>query len=106
MRPAQNHSFVLVGILIGFYWLLVIGYWLLVTGYWLLVIGYWLLLDTGLFWLFNRTGYLIVLVIESPIQSPELTKIRRYRNNRLKYLLEIGAPEVIVRNEKRMLQEA
>ncbi|XOB41120.1 MAG: DNA-directed RNA polymerase subunit beta' [Candidatus Nealsonbacteria bacterium] len=28
------------------------------------------------------------------------------RNNRLKYLLEIGAPEVIVRNEKRMLQEA
>jgi len=28
------------------------------------------------------------------------------RNNRLKYLLEIGAPEVMVRNEKRMLQEA
>jgi DNA-directed RNA polymerase subunit beta' len=28
------------------------------------------------------------------------------RNNRLKYLLELGAPEVIVRNEKRMLQEA
>ncbi len=28
------------------------------------------------------------------------------RNNRLKYLLEIFAPEVIVRNEKRMLQEA
>jgi len=28
------------------------------------------------------------------------------RNNRLKYLKEIGAPEVIVRNEKRMLQEA
>ncbi len=28
------------------------------------------------------------------------------RNNRLKYLLEISAPEVIVRNEKRMLQEA
>ncbi|MDD5696357.1 MAG: DNA-directed RNA polymerase subunit beta' [Candidatus Pacebacteria bacterium] len=28
------------------------------------------------------------------------------RNNRLKYLLEIGAPDVIVRNEKRMLQEA
>jgi DNA-directed RNA polymerase subunit beta' len=28
------------------------------------------------------------------------------RNNRLKYLIEIGAPEVIVRNEKRMLQEA
>jgi len=28
------------------------------------------------------------------------------RNNRLKYLLEIGAPNVIVRNEKRMLQEA
>ncbi|TSC71962.1 MAG: DNA-directed RNA polymerase subunit beta', partial [Parcubacteria group bacterium Gr01-1014_38] len=28
------------------------------------------------------------------------------RNNRLRRLLEIGAPEVIVRNEKRMLQEA
>jgi DNA-directed RNA polymerase subunit beta' len=28
------------------------------------------------------------------------------RNNRLKHLLEIKAPEVIVRNEKRMLQEA
>ncbi|KKS11566.1 MAG: DNA-directed RNA polymerase subunit beta' [Candidatus Daviesbacteria bacterium GW2011_GWB1_41_5] len=28
------------------------------------------------------------------------------RNNRLKYLLEIAAPDVIVRNEKRMLQEA
>jgi DNA-directed RNA polymerase subunit beta' len=28
------------------------------------------------------------------------------RNNRLKYLLEIDAPKVIVRNEKRMLQEA
>jgi len=28
------------------------------------------------------------------------------RNNRLKYLLEIKAPDVIVRNEKRMLQEA
>jgi len=28
------------------------------------------------------------------------------RNNRLKYLLEIDAPEVIIRNEKRMLQEA
>jgi DNA-directed RNA polymerase subunit beta' len=28
------------------------------------------------------------------------------RNNRLKRLIELGAPEVIVRNEKRMLQEA
>ncbi len=28
------------------------------------------------------------------------------RNNRLKYLLEISAPDVIVRNEKRMLQES
>lgn len=28
------------------------------------------------------------------------------RNNRLKQLLELGAPEIIVRNEKRMLQEA
>jgi DNA-directed RNA polymerase subunit beta' len=29
-----------------------------------------------------------------------------HRNNRLKYMLEIGAPEIIVRNEKRLLQEA
>ena len=28
------------------------------------------------------------------------------RNNRLKRLLELGAPDVIIRNEKRMLQEA
>ncbi len=28
------------------------------------------------------------------------------RNNRLKYLIELSAPEVIIRNEKRMLQEA
>ena len=28
------------------------------------------------------------------------------RNNRLKYLLDLSSPEVIVRNEKRMLQEA
>ncbi|MFH0914642.1 MAG: DNA-directed RNA polymerase subunit beta' [Chloroflexota bacterium] len=28
------------------------------------------------------------------------------RNNRLRHLLEMGAPEIIIRNEKRMLQEA
>ena len=28
------------------------------------------------------------------------------RNNRLKRLMELGAPEIIIRNEKRMLQEA
>ncbi len=28
------------------------------------------------------------------------------RNNRLKHLIDLGAPEIIVRNEKRMLQEA
>ena len=28
------------------------------------------------------------------------------RNNRLKKLLDLGAPDIIVRNEKRMLQEA
>ncbi len=28
------------------------------------------------------------------------------RNNRLKRLLELSAPEIIIRNEKRMLQEA
>jgi len=28
------------------------------------------------------------------------------RNNRLKRLIELNAPEIIIRNEKRMLQEA
>ena len=28
------------------------------------------------------------------------------RNNRLKRLMEINAPEIILRNEKRMLQES
>src|SRR4030042_1143281 len=28
------------------------------------------------------------------------------RNNRLKHLIELGAPEIIIRNEKRMLQES
>src|ERR1044071_4315699 len=28
------------------------------------------------------------------------------RNNRLKHLIELGAPDIILRNEKRMLQEA
>ena len=28
------------------------------------------------------------------------------RNNRLKHLMALGAPEIILRNEKRMLQEA
>ena len=28
------------------------------------------------------------------------------RNNRLKKLIDMGAPEVILRNEKRMLQES
>ena len=28
------------------------------------------------------------------------------RNNRLRHLMDLGAPEIILRNEKRMLQEA
>jgi len=28
------------------------------------------------------------------------------RNNRLRHLVEIGAPEIYIRNEKRMLQES
>ena len=28
------------------------------------------------------------------------------RNNRLKKLIKLGAPEIILRNEKRMLQES
>ncbi len=41
--------------------------------------------------------------------TPDLNDLYRRvinRNNRLKKLLELGAPEIIVRNEKRMLQEA
>ncbi|MAX79566.1 MAG: DNA-directed RNA polymerase subunit beta' [Crocinitomicaceae bacterium] len=71
----------------------------------------------------NRPEWMIVKVI--PVIPPELRPLvpldggrfatsdlndlyRRViiRNNRLKRLLEIKAPEVILRNEKRMLQEA
>ncbi len=41
--------------------------------------------------------------------TPDLNDLYRRiinRNNRLKRLLELGAPDIIVRNEKRMLQEA
>ncbi len=43
-----------------------------------------------------------------PIDSSSSIRYRRVinRNNRLKRLLELNAPEVIIRNEKRMLQEA
>ena len=71
----------------------------------------------------NRPEWMIMAVI--PVIPPELRPMvqldggrfatsdlndlyRRVinRNNRLKRLLELGAPDVIVRNEKRMLQEA
>jgi len=71
----------------------------------------------------NRTEWMIVRIV--PVIPPELRPLvpldggkfassdlndlyRRVitRNNRLKRLLEIKAPEVILRNEKRMLQEA
>ncbi len=71
----------------------------------------------------NRPEWMIVKVV--PVIPPELRPLvpldggrfatsdlndlyRRViiRNNRLKRLLEIKAPEVILRNEKRMLQEA
>src|SRR5436189_617920 len=71
----------------------------------------------------NRPEWMIVKVV--PVIPPELRPLvpldggrfatsdlndlyRRViiRNNRLKILLEIKAPEVILRNEKRMLQEA
>ncbi|MFV0527477.1 MAG: DNA-directed RNA polymerase subunit beta', partial [Lachnospiraceae bacterium] len=71
----------------------------------------------------NRPEWMILTVI--PIIPPDLRPMvqldggrfatsdlndlyRRIinRNNRLKRLLELGAPEIIVRNEKRMLQEA
>src|SRR5437588_12324930 len=71
----------------------------------------------------NRPDWMILDVI--PVIPPELRPLvpldggrfatsdlndlyRRVinRNNRLKKLMELRAPEVIVRNEKRMLQEA
>ena len=71
----------------------------------------------------NRPEWMILDVI--PVLPPELRPMvqldgGRYatsdlndlyrrvinRNNRLKKLMEIGAPDVIIRNEKRMLQEA
>ena len=71
----------------------------------------------------NRPEWMIVKIV--PVIPPELRPLvpldggrfatsdlndlyRRViiRNNRLKRLIEIKAPEVILRNEKRMLQEA
>jgi len=71
----------------------------------------------------NRPEWMILTVL--PVIPPELRPMvqldggrfatsdlndlyRRVinRNNRLKKLLELGAPDVIIRNEKRMLQEA
>ena len=71
----------------------------------------------------NRPEWMIITVL--PVLPPDLRPMvqldggrfatsdlndlyRRVinRNNRLKRLLELGAPEIILRNEKRMLQEA
>ncbi|MCH8051525.1 MAG: DNA-directed RNA polymerase subunit beta' [Chloroflexi bacterium] len=71
----------------------------------------------------NKPGWMVVAVL--PVLPPDLRPMvqldggrfatsdlndlyRRVinRNNRLKRLLELGAPEIIIRNEKRMLQEA
>jgi DNA-directed RNA polymerase subunit beta' len=71
----------------------------------------------------NKPGWMILEVI--PIIPPDLRPLvpldggrfatsdlndlyRRVinRNNRLKRLLELGAPDIIIRNEKRMLQES
>ncbi|MDF2821599.1 MAG: DNA-directed polymerase, beta subunit [Clostridiales bacterium] len=71
----------------------------------------------------NKPGWMIMTVV--PVIPPDLRPMvqldggrfatsdlndlyRRVinRNNRLKRLLELGAPDIIVRNEKRMLQEA
>jgi len=44
-----------------------------------------------------------------PVRDSDLNDLYRRvinRNNRLKRLLDLGAPEIIVNNEKRMLQEA
>ena len=71
----------------------------------------------------NRPEWMILTVL--PVLPPDLRPMVQFdggrfatsdlndlyrrvinRNNRLKRLLELGAPDVIVRNEKRMLQEA
>jgi len=71
----------------------------------------------------NKPGWMVLTVL--PVLPPELRPIvqldggrfatsdlndlyRRVinRNNRLRRLIDLGAPEIIVRNEKRMLQEA
>ena len=71
----------------------------------------------------NKPEWMVLIVL--PVLPPELRPMvqldggrfatsdlndlyRRVinRNNRLCHLLEIGAPEIIIRNEKRMLQEA
>ena len=71
----------------------------------------------------NRPDWMVFTVL--PVMPPELRPMvqldggrfatsdlndlyRRVinRNNRLKRLLDLGAPEIIIRNEKRMLQEA
>ncbi|MFQ5879250.1 MAG: DNA-directed RNA polymerase subunit beta' [Dehalococcoidia bacterium] len=71
----------------------------------------------------NRPGWMILKVL--PVLPPDLRPMvqldggrfatsdlndlyRRVinRNNRLKRLMELGAPEIIIRNEKRMLQES
>ena len=71
----------------------------------------------------NKPEWMILTVL--PVIPPELRPMVQFdggrfatvdlndlyrrvinRNNRLKRLLELGAPDVIVRNEKRMLQEA
>jgi DNA-directed RNA polymerase subunit beta' len=71
----------------------------------------------------NKTEWMVLTVL--PVLPPDLRPMvqldggrfatsdlndlyRRVinRNNRLRHLIEIGAPEIIIRNEKRMLQEA
>jgi DNA-directed RNA polymerase subunit beta' len=77
----------------------------------------------SLIWSSNRPEWMILTVL--PVLPPELRPLvpldggrfatsdlndlyRRVinRNNRLKRLLDLNAPDIIVRNEKRMLQEA
>jgi DNA-directed RNA polymerase subunit beta' len=51
----------------------------------------------------------IVQIEGGKFASSDLNDLYRrviHRNNRLKYMIEIGAPEIIIRNEKRLLQEA
>ena len=50
-----------------------------------------------------------LVIVDGKVTTVDLNELYRtiiIRNNRLRQLIEVGAPDIILRNEKRMLQEA